>query len=197
FEPFFTTKPKGEGTGLGLATVYGIVTDAGGNIQIYSEPNLGTTVTVQLLASASRPVSAVEDRPSRRASRGETVLVVEDEDSVRRVTRRILVKGGYNVLTAADGQEALQICERGDESIDLLLTDVIMPEILGPELAARAAELRPGLAVLFTSGYADQVIEHNTEGGAGVPFVEKPFSAEKLLASVGDVLSRADSGAAR
>lgn len=193
FEPFFTTKPKGEGTGLGLATVYGIVTDAGGNIQIYSELGLGTTVKVQLRASTSETLPAVEKRPSRRASRGETVLVVEDESSVRRVTRRILVKGGYKVLTAAGGKEALDICQRDDKPIDLLLTDVVMPEMLGPELATRATALRPGIAVLFTSGYADQVIEHQTEAGAEVPFVEKPFTSETLLAGVGAVLSRSDS----
>jgi PAS domain S-box-containing protein len=192
FEPFFTTKPKGEGTGLGLATVYGIVTDAGGTVQIYSEPALGTTVKVLLPVSASQAVPPVEQRPSPRATRGETVLVVEDEDSVRRVTRRILSKGGYNVLTATRGQEALEICERVDDKIDLLLTDVIMPEILGPELATRATELRPGLAVLFMSGYADQVVEHKAESGANIPFVEKPFTAETLLAGVDDVLSRAE-----
>jgi PAS domain S-box-containing protein len=190
FEPFFTTKPKGEGTGLGLATVYGIVADAGGSIQIYSEPDLGTTVKVQLPACASQPAVADHHPASRPRSRGETVLVVEDEDSVRRVTRRILAKGGYNVLTAAGGEEALEICDRADQTIDLLLTDVIMPGILGPELVTRANDLRPRLAVLFMSGYADQLIKHSTESGDEIPFVEKPFTAETLLAGVDDVLSR-------
>jgi PAS domain S-box-containing protein len=191
FEPFFTTKPKGEGTGLGLATVYGIVTDAGGAVRIDSEPGRGTTVEVHLPVSTSRPKAAVEPRPSPRTATGETVLVVEDEDSVRRVTRRILINGGYKVLTAAGGREALGICERTDQPIDLLLADVIMPEILGSELVTLAKELRPGLAVLFMSGYTDQLIGNSTNGAAEVPVVEKPFTAETLLARVDEVISHA------
>jgi PAS domain S-box-containing protein len=193
FEPLFTTKPKGEGTGLGLATVYGIVTDAGGSIHLYSEPGLGTTVKVHLPASVSATVAASEDRRSPRATRGETVLVVEDEANVRRVTRRILAKAGYKVLTAPGGRDALEICEFGAEPIELLLTDVIMPEMLGPELATRATRLRPDMAVLFMSGYTDQAIEHTTRAGGDVPFIEKPFTAETLLAGVDGVLGRAPS----
>jgi PAS domain S-box-containing protein len=194
FEPFFTTKPKGEGTGLGLATVHRIVTDAGGNVQIYSEPSLGTTVNVQLPASGPASAPVPERRQSPRAARGETVLVVEDEDSVRRITRRVLARAGYRVLTAPGGREALEICELGEEPIAVLLTDVIMPDMLGPELAARATRLRPGMAVVFMSGYAAQVMEHETGGGVEVGFVEKPFTAEALVASVDGVLSRQDSG---
>jgi CheY-like chemotaxis protein len=188
FEPFFTTKPKGEGTGLGLATVYGIVTDAGGNIHIYSEPGMGTTVQVHWPATAADPAS--DTRQSPRATRGETVLIVEDEANVRRVARRILVKAGYKVLTAPGGRDALEICEYGPERIQLLLTDVIMPEMLGPELATRATRLRPDMAVLFMSGYTDQVIETETPDGDEVPFVQKPFTAATLLAGVDGVLSR-------
>jgi PAS domain S-box-containing protein len=192
FEPFFTTKPKGEGTGLGLATVYGIVSDAGGTINIYSRPNVGTTVKVQWPVSAERPRRAAEQPRVLRSPRGETVLLVEDEDDVRRVTRRILADAGYKVLTAAGGREALEICESGEGTIDLMLSDVIMPEMLGPQLATYATELRPQMAVLYMSGYTDQVIEHATDGGEEMPFVEKPFTAETLLAGVGDLLGRTD-----
>jgi DNA-binding NtrC family response regulator len=120
------------------------------------------------------------------------VLLVEDEDDVRRVTRRILADAGYKVLTAAGGREALEICESGEGTIDLMLSDVIMPEMLGPQLATYATELRPQMAVLYMSGYTDQVIEHATDGGEEMPFVEKPFTAETLLAGVGDLLGRTD-----
>jgi DNA-binding NtrC family response regulator len=127
-----------------------------------------------------------------RSPRGETVLLVEDEDDVRRVTRRILADAGYKVLTAAGGREALEICESGEGTIDLMLSDVIMPEMLGPQLATCAAVLRPDMAVLYMSGYSDQVIEHTTDYGDEMPFVEKPFTAEALLAGIGDVLGRAE-----
>jgi PAS domain S-box-containing protein len=192
FEPFFTTKPKGEGTGLGLATVYGIVTDGGGNVQIYSEAQLGTTIKVQLPATSVGPGTKVEHRHPVLPSRGETVLVVEDEDSVRRVTHRILLKAGYEVLTAVSGREALDVCADPENTVDLLLTDVIMPGMLGPGLAERVAVLRPGTPVLFMSGYSDQLVAHTTDTGEEIPLVEKPFTAESLLQGVGSVLRRAD-----
>jgi PAS domain S-box-containing protein len=192
FQPFFTTKPKGEGTGLGLATVYGIVTDGGGNIQIYSEPGLGTTIKVQLPATTAPATTSMQCAQPVPPAHGETILVVEDEDSVRRVTHRILTKAGYEVLIAADGEEALDICARPDASIDVLLTDVIMPGMLGPELARRAAELRPDLPVVFMSGYSDQLMEHKTVAGKEIPLVEKPFTSATLLRGVGGVIRHAD-----
>ena len=138
FEPFFTTKPKGQGTGLGLATIHGIVTQAGGHVQIYSEPGLGTTFTV-LLPATDAPVP--EHEPSRRRPRhdggGETILVVEDEPAMLEVTRRILEHNGYEVLPARSGLEAIRLAEEHHGAIDLLLTDVVMPQMLGKEVAER------------------------------------------------------------
>jgi CheY-like chemotaxis protein len=188
FEPFFTTKAKGEGTGLGLATVYGIVTEAGGAIQLYSEPGVGTTVKAYLPASGGAVVRQ-EDEPERRApANGECVLVVEDEDGVRRLTERILSRAGYRVLSAPSGRVALDLCAQRDERVDLLLTDVIMPEMLGPELAERAVAGRPGLRVLFMSGYSHQMIARRRVAEHEVAFVEKPFTSETLLAGVREAL---------
>jgi PAS domain S-box-containing protein len=186
FEPFFTTKPPGQGTGLGLTTVYGIVKEAGGSVRIYSEIGLGTTVKVYLPATAETPVQAVTELPPPSPqARGETVLLVEDEDGVRRLARRILERAGYRVLDAEGGIPGLDICERPDEPIDLLLTDVVMPGMLGPELADRAQAARPGLRVLFMSGYVHQVLsEIKSSHSAGLDLVEKPFTAETLLTRV-------------
>ena len=188
FEPFFTTKPKGEGTGLGLATVYGIVTEAGGNLQLYSEPGIGTTIKTHLPASSAELSTSEQPSSARPRAQGETVLVVEDEDGVRRMTERILTKAGYHVITAARGREALEICAREDETIDLLLTDVVMPEMLGPEVARRALATRPGLTVLYMSGYSHQVIARQELADQDVVFVEKPFTTETLLTGVRSAL---------
>ena len=188
FEPFFTTKAKGEGTGLGLATVYGIVKEAGGAVQLYSEPGIGTTVKTYLPASMSDPR---QDEPSRRArprAAGETVLVVEDEDSVRRLTERILGNAGYRVLSASAADDALELCG-SDRAIDLLLTDVVMPGMLGPELVERVAALRPDLRVLYMSGYTHQAIARRQVADSDVAFVEKPFTAQTLLVSVREALT--------
>jgi len=185
FEPFFSTKPRGQGTGLGLTTVYGIVTEAGGNLNIYSEPGVGTTVKVHLPASASAQAPPEPAKPDRPEGRGETVLVVEDEDGVRRLTERILSGAGYAVLTAAGGGAALEICARREQRIDLLLTDVVMPEVLGPEVARRVTEIRPDVKVLYMSGYIHQAIGGSDPALAeDIAFVEKPFNAETLLTSV-------------
>jgi CheY-like chemotaxis protein len=189
FEPFFTTKPKGQGSGLGLATVYGIVTQVSGYVWVDSIPGAGTTFTAMLPATDQSVDAPVADAPARPSTRGgETVLVVEDEDALREVTRRILSRNGYEVLTAANGPEALKIVEHTGQRIDLLLTDVIMPHMLGKELAGRMRELRPSLRVLYMSGYAQPVLASQGTLDPGVILVEKPFSEAALLDQVREVL---------
>jgi PAS domain S-box-containing protein len=189
FEPFFTTKPKGQGSGLGLATVYGIVTQVSGHVWVDSVPGAGSTFTAVLPATDESVDPSGDDvTPREHTSGGETVLVVEDEDALREVTRRILSRNGYEVLTAANGPEALKIVEHTGQRIDLLLTDVIMPHMLGKELAGRMRELRPGLRVLYMSGYAQPVLASQGTLDPGVILVEKPFSEPALLDQVREVL---------
>ncbi|GGM09608.1 PAS domain S-box protein [Dactylosporangium sucinum] len=190
FEPFFTTKPSGEGTGLGLATVYGIVVQAGGTVKLYSEPGLGTTITIMLPASDAEPHTGEPARPPRPAARGETVLVAEDEPALREVTTRILRRGGYTVLAAADGVAALQVAADHSGPIDLLLTDVVMPGMLGRVLAERLQRTRPATRVLFMSGYAQPVLTSNGILDPGVHLLEKPFTGTDLLNAVGEQLAR-------
>jgi PAS domain S-box-containing protein len=190
FEPFFTTKPKGEGTGLGLATVYGIITQAGGHVQIYSEAGLGTTFTA-LLPATDQPVERIERPAQALGVHGDkTVLVVEDEDAMREVTRRILDRNGYTVLLAASGAEAVRLAERHPGDIDVLLTDVVMPQMLGKEVAERVTELRPEARVLYMSGYAHPVLTSQGTLDEGVVLVEKPFTEATLLARVRQVIER-------
>jgi CheY-like chemotaxis protein len=188
FEPFFTTKAKGEGTGLGLSTVYGIVFDAGGSIGLYSTPGVGTAVHVLLPVVDRKVETAASARVTRQRARGERVLLVEDETSVRRVARRILDKGGYHVVEASNGRDALELLDQAAAGFDLLLTDVIMPGMLGKELADTAVGRHPDLPVLFMSGYNDQILARDEDDGASPPFIEKPFNSETLLASVREVL---------
>jgi PAS domain S-box-containing protein len=189
FEPFFTTKPKGEGTGLGLATVYGIVTQAGGDVTIYSEPGLGTTVRVNLPATAdaeSGHLSEARDAP--RPGKGETVLLVEDEEIVREPTRRMLVRNGYTVLAAGNAEEALAMMREHPGAIELLLTDVVMPGRSGRELSLDVLEARPATKVLFMSGYSQDIIVHQGVLEEGVHLIEKPFTGDDLLRKVRDAL---------
>ncbi len=190
FEPFFTTKDAGLGTGLGLATVYGIVTHAGGRVQIYSEPGLGTTFTA--LLPVSRSAAPVIEEPDAPQARGgtETVLVVEDEEALRNVTARMLSRNGYAVLTAQDGTEAIEIVNRHDGPIDLLVSDVVMPRMLGPEVADRITRLQPGVRVLFMSGYAQPVLGSQGTLESDVELLEKPFSEPALLARIREILDR-------
>jgi two-component system, cell cycle sensor histidine kinase and response regulator CckA len=189
FEPFFSTKTKGEGSGLGLATVYGIVTQAGGDVVIFSEPGFGATVRVDLPATQDDATPARPD-PSERplTSKGETILLVEDEDMVREPARRMLARCGYTVLAAPNAQEALRIARAHTETIALLLTDVVMPGRSGKQLAADLAELGAGPKVLFMSGYSQDVIVHQGVLEEGVNLIEKPFAAENLLRKVREVL---------
>src|SRR4051795_13318985 len=155
FEPFFTTKGVGAGTGLGLATVFGVVKQSGGGIYVYSEPGRGTTFKIYLPA-ASVPAEVAEAAAEPEAAGGtETIMVVEDDDSVRELVRLMLEANGYNVLTVEDADEAARVCTERPRRVDLLLTDVMMPEVSGRQLAERLGALAPGLRVLFMSGYSD------------------------------------------
>ncbi len=189
FEPFFTTKAKGEGSGLGLATVYGIVTQADGYVQIYSEPGMGTTITI-LLPATSQPAQAVQ--PAQQApegGNGEIVLVVEDETAMREVTRRILARNGYQVITAANGVEAIEVASSHPRGIDILLTDVVMPQMLGKEAADRICALQPAVKVLFMSGYTQGVLDTQGVLETGINLLEKPFTEKSLLAKLRQVVS--------
>jgi hypothetical protein len=191
FEPFFTTKPEGEGTGLGLATVYGIVSQAGGTARFYSEPGLGTTLTVLLPVTELGAESAPPHPSEPERSGGETVLVVEDEAAMREVTRRILDRAGYRVLAAASGREALQLVAGQREHVDVLLTDVVMPRMQGRVLAERLRGMQPDLRVLFMSGYTQGLLSGQGVLAPGVHLIEKPFSRTALLTKLREVLAAA------
>ncbi len=183
FDPFFTTKPVGLGTGLGLASVYGIVTRMGGRAQLYSEPDLGTTFSALLPATDTAPVPVKPMPPIADSTGTETVLLVEDEDALRAAAKRILAGAGYTVLTAANGREALELAKAHPDPIDLLLTDVVMPEMLGHRLAANLLLLRPSLRVLYMSGFAEPFLDRSMHV-EDADLIEKPFTAPALLARV-------------
>jgi len=189
FEPFFTTKRDGGGTGLGLATVYGIVTQAEATIAIKSAPGAGTTFTIMLPVTTEAAVAIEEPAPYHRTPKGETVLVVEDEEALREVTERIFTRSEYQVITAANGVEAITLASTHDGEIHLLITDVVMPKMLGKEVAERIREIRPDIAVLFMSGYAQPVLASQGRLDPGVALVDKPFSSAELLAKAGQVLN--------
>ena len=196
FEPFFTTKEVGKGTGLGLATVLGIVEQSGGTVRCDSSLGQGTTFSILLpaLAAGAEAVEPVRKGLSQLPEgRSEVVLLVEDEDTVRRLARTILERCGFAVIEAANGREGLAICESRDGTIDLLLTDVLMPGLGGRELAERAALIRPGMKVLFMSGHTQDVVLK--EGiNQGTPFLQKPFLPADLAHKVRDVLDSRASG---
>jgi two-component system cell cycle sensor histidine kinase/response regulator CckA len=188
FEPFFTTKEVGKGTGLGLSTVYGIIKQSGGYIWVYSEVGIGSTFKVYLpRVTAATDMPVVNTRqPARDGS--ETVLLVEDEDGVRALMRQVLHKHGYNVLEARHGGEALLMCERHQGKIDMLLTDVVLEQMSGRELAERLLKVRPEMKVLYVSGYADDAIVHHGVLTAGMAFLQKPFTTEALARKIRYVL---------
>jgi signal transduction histidine kinase len=196
FEPFFTTKERDRGTGLGLATVYGVVKQSGGYISVDSEPGQGAAFKIYLppaegLAEASRPVNASDSTPAG----SETILVVEDEESVRRLSCTLLEQLGYRVLEASSPKEAEDVFKDEGHSIDLLLTDVVMPGTPGPVLFKKLEASQPGLKVLLMSGYTDTGIVRGGQLDAGVAFLQKPFTAEDLARSVRAVLDTSRSGA--
>ncbi len=191
FEPFFTTKEKGKGTGLGLATVYGIVKQSGGWIWVYSEPGHGTTFKVYFprALEAAAPVAPSPASPvSVRGS--ETVLVVEDEEVIRHLVRKVLQANGYTVLVAANGRDAEQVAGQHGGPIHLLVTDVVMPGMNGREVAQRLAGARAGIKVLYLSGYTDDAIVHHGVLEPGVAFLQKPFTPAVLGRKVREVLDR-------
>jgi CheY-like chemotaxis protein len=191
FEPFFTTKEFGKGTGLGLAMVYGAVTQAGGHLVVQSSPGRGTSFGVYLPVIPEDAPSARGSRPSFAAPGGtETVLLVEDEESVLSLARLVLEGAGYTVLSARDGLEALEVAGRHTGRIDLLLTDVVMPRLGGRELVERMTAKVPELKVLFLSGYTDDAIVRQGAGQNQVPFLHKPFTPSMLARKVRDVLDQ-------
>jgi len=191
WEPFFTTKGE-HGTGLGLATVYGIVKQSGGHVAVYSEVGSGTAFKIYLPREEAQP-AAKTTQPNRgaMASGTETVLLAEDEDAVRALTRQILELCGYAILEARNGTEALQVAEAYRGKIDLLITDVVMPQTSGRELAERLSEMYPGLKVLFVSGYTDDAVVRHGILAAEVEFLQKPFSPAVLARKVREILDRA------
>ena len=189
FEPFFTTKEQGKGTGLGLATVYGIVKQSGGYISVYSEPGMGTTFRIYLPLVAEALESDAEPIALQLMPTGfETVLLVEDSDGVRGIARRILVKQGYSVMETGSPVDALAMANRPDLRIQLLLTDVVMPQMSGRELAERFAPMHPQSKILYMSGYTDDAIVRHGVLSAGVSYIQKPFTPNSLARKVRDVL---------
>jgi PAS domain S-box-containing protein len=192
FEPFFSTKPKGRGTGLGLATVYGVVTHVGGSIEIYSEVGLGTTITVLLPATDEdvapylAPAGTIDDQRGH----GETILLVEDEESLRQLTTRILTRNGYQVCAVGNGAEAVRRAGVTAQPITLLLTDVVMPGMLGNEVAARIGAIRPDVPALFMSGYAQPILDSHGVGASSFDILAKPFTESALLSRVRQAITR-------
>lgn len=189
FDPFFTTKDLGKGTGLGLATVYGVVKQSGGFVWVYSELGKGTTFKIYLPKVEPTLDASIPVKDSGQSLRGqETVLIVEDEDAVRELTREFLQSCGYSVIEARNGAEALQIAESHPKAIELLVTDVIMPGMSGPELAQSLSRLRPEIRILYVSGYTADAVPQGILN-ARAPFLSKPFSRDALLQNVREILS--------
>lgn len=194
FEPFFTTKEKGRGTGLGLATVYGIVKQSGGLVRLSSEPGRGTTAFVYLPRATEDRAKMPFSAPETAAPGGtETVLLVEDEEQVRRMARRVLEAHGYTVLCATNGREALAVAAAAGDEVELVVTDVIMPEMGGAALAEVFRRSRPTLPVLFLSGYTGDDLGRNGIVASEVRFLQKPFSPGALASAVRQALDAAAS----
>jgi CheY-like chemotaxis protein len=191
FEPFFTTKPLGKGTGLGLSTAYGSVKQAGGLLWAYSEPGHGTVFKVYLPEALGMAVPLTSPAPAAHGGGGRVILVVDDAESVRTTTCRSLERKGYRSIVVATGMEALELVRAGREHVDLVLTDVVMPGMSGRELGDRLRAMRPGLPVLFVSGYTEEDILRRGLVEEGRPFLAKPFTPDEIVAKVGAVLDGA------
>jgi len=192
FEPFFTTKAQGKGTGLGLSTVYGIVKQSGGGISVASKPDAGTVFRLYFPRAAGYALAhAVETPHDPSLSGTETILLVEDEKSVRKLVERVLRSCGYQVLAAEDGSDALRVASDSDLAVDMVLTDIVMPEMSGRELVDALHTDRPTLRVLYMSGYTDDEIMRRGLNDPGISFIQKPFTAEKLAMQVRKVLDAA------
>jgi CheY-like chemotaxis protein len=189
FEPFFTTKEQGKGTGLGLATVYGIVKQSGGHIKVYSEPGWNTTFIIYLpQVKEDAPLLSPHPIQPQSLQGTETILVVEDEVDVKELVDDVLTKYGYTVLAATTDAEALLLCEQHPDSIQLLLTDVVLPGLSGAELAKRLVSFYPRLRVLYMSGYTDDAIVHHGVLHPDKEFIQKPFTPNALAIRVRQVL---------
>jgi PAS domain S-box-containing protein len=188
FEPFFTTKAQGKGTGLGLATVYGVVKQSGGFIYVYSEVGQGTTFKVYLPEVVADIRKEVAEKPAAAPSGKETILFVEDEESVRELVREYLSGAGYRILEACDGVQALEVAAGHKGAIDMLVTDVVMPRLSGRELASRIAAERPNVKILFISGYTDDSIFRHGVLEGGVAYLQKPFNLKSIAQKIREVL---------
>lgn len=188
FEPFFTTKGPGRGTGLGLAMIFGAVSQNGGRIEVYSEPGHGTTFKIYLPRVQEAAIQAWPEPRAARWHGTETILLVEDDEAVRSLAARVLVQHGYAVHAFRDGTSAMHAVGGMTEPLHLLITDVVMPEMNGPAMAQRIRALRPAIKVLFTSGYTENVIVHHGVLVEGVDFLPKPYSPESLARRVREVL---------
>jgi len=193
FEPFFTTKEVGKGTGLGLATVYGIVRQSGGHIWVYSEVGRGTIFKIYFPSAEEKlamPAGSEPEVVALHGREGTTILLVEDDELMRSLTRQLLVEQGYQVVEASDGKSALESLEKYSGQIDLLLTDVVMKGISGPELVARTRQAYPGVKAIYMSGYTGELIAEREILDSGIELLEKPFTRSALLKVIQSSLGR-------